>query len=1081
VKRLAWTFLFTLCSLTSWAQIDTEFWFAPPEITSGHGDRPIYLRISTLDKAATVLVTQPARNNFVLANLNIAANSTGSIDLTSYILNLEPANPASVQKNGIKITSTASVTAYYEVAAQFNTDIFALKGKNALGNKFVIAGQNLYHNTAAYTPTPYFSFDIVATRNNTVIKIKPTRVLAGHGTAEFTVKLNAGETYSLRKNSVSANENPLGTIVESNKPIAITIKDDSVNFMSCSDMLGDQLVPVEVAGTEYVVIKGFLFGQWEYAFITATENDTQVHVSTGLQQDFTMQAGQVVQVPMSEPSSYIRSSKAVYVAHVTGFGCELGMAILPAINCRGSLQIGFSRTTTEFFGLNILVRKEGIGSFTLNNSASLVQSTSFRAVPGTNDVWYAAQLSFTTAQVPVNAASLISNSSHSFQVGLINGNETSSCRYGYFSAFSTLFIGDDFNMCEGETAILDAGPNKDSYVWSTGATTPTIDVTEPGKYWVSTESQSCTLADTIQIGVKKGYIDLGADITICEEIEAVADGQENFSWLWSTGSTDRYLKTTQPGKYWVSVFDYVGCQASDTIFISTTPKPIVNLGADVLKCPENTVMFDPTQSGASYLWDNGSAEASRTIQNAGKFWCQITRNGCSSRDTVAIENFPGPPQSEITGSETVCPSVSGVTYTVENISGSTYDWFVQGGVKANEAGSSLAVNWGTANNNAQVKVFITDAQSCTKQLLFPVRVNTQLLPRLPAGPDTLCLNLSNNVQYSTSFTTGSTYDWHITGGVINTGQGGSNIQVDWSLGINTLWVTETSVTPETVCSGGSEPLSVFVYDDPTSVLLKSATVNPDNESQIDVHWLVDHTEQINDDGLMLQKTFEGSTDWISQNIPVAESSYSDVPNIPDEQKYRYFISFTSACNQVRASAVHSLVQLLGEPDNEKAQLKLSWSPYQGWPNGVDRYEILARLDGQTDFQTVAIMPGNETQAKLSSITAFNHQYRIRALERDGSNESLSNSIELSFEHEVFVPNVITPNGDAFNQFFTVRNIHLFPENHLQIVDRWGKKVFESHGYLNTWEAKGEESGVYYFELTLARGNQVIRGTISVVR
>ena len=46
--------------------------------------------------------------------------------------------------------------------------------------------------------------------------------------------------------------------MESSQPIAITIKDDSVINGSCRDLLGDQLIPVEVTGKEYVVIKGFL-------------------------------------------------------------------------------------------------------------------------------------------------------------------------------------------------------------------------------------------------------------------------------------------------------------------------------------------------------------------------------------------------------------------------------------------------------------------------------------------------------------------------------------------------------------------------------------------------------------------------------------------------------------------------------------------------------------------------------------------------------------------------------------------------------------------------------------------------------
>ncbi|MEO8474512.1 MAG: hypothetical protein ABI477_20080, partial [Chryseolinea sp.] len=41
------------------AQIDTEFWFAPPEVTFGHGDRPLLLRMSSVDDAAIVTVTMP--------------------------------------------------------------------------------------------------------------------------------------------------------------------------------------------------------------------------------------------------------------------------------------------------------------------------------------------------------------------------------------------------------------------------------------------------------------------------------------------------------------------------------------------------------------------------------------------------------------------------------------------------------------------------------------------------------------------------------------------------------------------------------------------------------------------------------------------------------------------------------------------------------------------------------------------------------------------------------------------------------------------------------------------------------------
>src|SRR5690606_26268338 len=141
---------------------------------------PVYVRISTLDQDANVRIIQPARGNVELANVMVGANTTYTINLTNQLFNLETYLPAQVMKTGIKIISTAPITAYYEIGATWNADIFALKGKNALGNEFVIPGQNFYSNSPDYSPTPYSSFDIVATQNNTVVKVRPTRPVFGH-------------------------------------------------------------------------------------------------------------------------------------------------------------------------------------------------------------------------------------------------------------------------------------------------------------------------------------------------------------------------------------------------------------------------------------------------------------------------------------------------------------------------------------------------------------------------------------------------------------------------------------------------------------------------------------------------------------------------------------------------------------------------------------------------------------------------------------------------------------------------------------------------------------------------------------
>ena len=43
----------------------------------------------------------------------------------------------------------------------------------------------------------------------------------------------------------------------------------------CADTAGDQLIPDAIAGTEFVIIKGYLNGPDNY-FVFATENSTTV-------------------------------------------------------------------------------------------------------------------------------------------------------------------------------------------------------------------------------------------------------------------------------------------------------------------------------------------------------------------------------------------------------------------------------------------------------------------------------------------------------------------------------------------------------------------------------------------------------------------------------------------------------------------------------------------------------------------------------------------------------------------------------------------------------------------------------------
>jgi gliding motility-associated-like protein len=66
--------------------------------------------------------------------------------------------------------------------------------------------------------------------------------------------------------------------------------------------------------------------------------------------------------------------------------------------------------------------------------------------------------------------------------------------------------------------------------------------------------------------------------------------------------------------------------------------------------------------------------------------------------------------------------------------------------------------------------------------------------------------------------------------------------------------------------------------------------------------------------------------------------------------------------------------------------------------------------------------------------------------------------------EIKVPNIITPNGDGFNDVFYIENIDKLEWSNIIIYNRWGMVVYRSENYKNDWNAENLADGVYHFTL-----------------
>lgn len=500
------------------AQVDTLFWFAAPDqpLDSPLYDRPIQLVLTAHERPSRVRIEIPANASFRPMDIDLPAFDTRKVDLTPWITQIETRPLTTVQNTGLRISGSQAFSAYYEQSSERNPDIFVLKGGNALGQEFFAVFQNEFPNRA--NNACYSAIDLVATEDATEVVVTPTAAhQGGPASTPFTIRLNRGQSYSIRAQSKLAAQRLTGSRLVSNKPIAVSVKDDFAEFIitpanQCADMIGDQLVPVDKLDTEYLLIPGGELHQGDRVFIVSPYDGNTVYVDgTPLQN---LNSGQTAALRLTEPR-FITSDAPVYVFHVTGMGCEMSGSLAPSMRCLSLRRTSFVRPNNEKLLLMVAAPAAAVGAFSVNGNAALLPAGAFSPVPGTNGAWSWARVEYSETEVRPGQVTEVENSQQAFILGVLNGaNIWTGTRFGYFSSFNQgklkiLKLVDDIPqpvstsgeaLCAGNTLTLAVNPDFYRQIrWSTGETEPTLEVSNEGVYWVNAQVGGCAVSDTVRV------------------------------------------------------------------------------------------------------------------------------------------------------------------------------------------------------------------------------------------------------------------------------------------------------------------------------------------------------------------------------------------------------------------------------------------------------------------------------------------------------------------------------------------------------------------------------------------------------
>ncbi len=254
--------------------------------------------------------------------------------------------------------------------------------------------------------------------------------------------------------------------------------------------------------------------------------------------------------------------------------------------------------------------------------------------------------------------------------GILRSGTTSDPGAFEYSAPSKFSVGDDYNICVGDTLVISAQVSAaDEVIWNSADTANSMWFTKTGIYYAELFGACGNSIDSFTVVTNKEVV-LPNDTNLCagESLLVSADITKG-TYSWNNGTQTAGITINKKGQYFLSVNDSDGCFSSDTIEV--TISSAVSLPSDTIICEGNNVNLDPGTGAGTYVWSNGSSSSIQFVDSSSTYWVQFTDPlNCISADTTKV-TVDAVPFATFTQSQF---SQSNWEFTADDKSGIDYHW-----------------------------------------------------------------------------------------------------------------------------------------------------------------------------------------------------------------------------------------------------------------------------------------------------------------------------------------------------------------------------------------------------------------------
>jgi hypothetical protein len=318
------------------------------------------------------------------------------------------------------------------------------------------------------------------------------------------------------------------------------------------------------------------------------------------------------------------------------------------------------------------------------------------------------------------------------------------------------------SICAGQSVTLTATPSTagGTYLWSNGATTPTITVTPNATttYSVTYSNNGTASASGIVTVDPLPNINGGQDQTICQGSQATLSATGGISYSWDNGVTNGAAFTpSSTTTYTVTGTDANGCANTDQVLITVNPTPSASAPANQSVCAGATtsaVNFTGT-AGATFSWVNSNPSIGLGGSGNGNINAFVANNpnatpaiatisitptlgsctGAAQNFTITVNPAPSAPTAS---NQSIC---AGQTATI--IASNLANWYTvpTGGVSLGQASS-----YTTGSLSAGTYTYYMEGVSggCTSATRNAVTVTVNPSPSI-SGNTVLCPNTSSQL------------------------------------------------------------------------------------------------------------------------------------------------------------------------------------------------------------------------------------------------------------------------------------------------------------------------------------------------